>query len=343
MGAPPVKYVTTSDGASIAYVVTGAGRPLVLMFPSHSHIEISWSPPSPMLPWLEELAKHFQLVQFDSRGHGMSSRGLGPALSMVDLRADLAAVADRLRLDRFVLLAFDWKGHVAVEYAIENPKRVSALVLNTCSIDNEAWSPVIYDALATQDWEAFLREMVSAGQAPDVAASLQRMRQFQSQSDYLAFARVMRESNLEEVLPQLQAPTLVLHPRDHFRLPVQEGMKLAARIPNARIVLIDGASWGDADQGIKAIESFLADIVPDEDTRRPVFGGSTAGGVPAGLSAREADVLRLIAAGKSNQQIADELVISLNTVLRHVSNIFAKTGAANRTEAAGYARNRSLI
>ncbi len=54
---------------------------------------------------------------------------------------------------------------------------------------------------------------------------------------------------------------------------------------------------------------------------------------PAGLSEREAEVLRLIASGKSNQQIADELVISVNTVIRHVSNIFAKTGAANRTEA----------
>jgi DNA-binding NarL/FixJ family response regulator len=53
-------------------------------------------------------------------------------------------------------------------------------------------------------------------------------------------------------------------------------------------------------------------------------------------------LLRLLAADKSNQQIADELVISLNTVLRHVSNIFAKTGAANRTEAAGYARHHAL-
>jgi NarL family two-component system response regulator LiaR len=54
------------------------------------------------------------------------------------------------------------------------------------------------------------------------------------------------------------------------------------------------------------------------------------------------EVLRLVAAGKSNQQIADELMISLNTVIRHVSHIFAKTGAANRTEAAGYATRHGL-
>jgi two-component system, NarL family, response regulator LiaR len=54
------------------------------------------------------------------------------------------------------------------------------------------------------------------------------------------------------------------------------------------------------------------------------------------------EVLRLVAAGKSNQQIADELVISLFTVNRHVSNIFAKTGAANRAEAASYATRQGL-
>jgi len=58
---------------------------------------------------------------------------------------------------------------------------------------------------------------------------------------------------------------------------------------------------------------------------------------PDGLTGREVEVLRLIAAGRSNQDIAAELVISLNTVARHVSNIFSKTGAANRAEAATYA------
>jgi NarL family two-component system response regulator LiaR len=55
------------------------------------------------------------------------------------------------------------------------------------------------------------------------------------------------------------------------------------------------------------------------------------------------EVLRLVAAGKSNPQIADELVISLNTVQRHVSNILGKTGVSNRTEAASYAHTRNLV
>jgi DNA-binding CsgD family transcriptional regulator len=53
-------------------------------------------------------------------------------------------------------------------------------------------------------------------------------------------------------------------------------------------------------------------------------------------------VLRLIAAGRSNRAIAQALFISPNTVLRHVSHIFAKTGAANRAEAAAYATRQGL-
>lgn len=68
----------------------------------------------------------------------------------------------------------------------------------------------------------------------------------------------------------------------------------------------------------------------------------TAGPGHAALSAREREVLRLLAAGRSNRDIAAALVISLNTVLRHVTHILEKTGAANRTEAAAYAHRHGL-
>ena len=85
---------------------------------------------------------------------------------------------------------------------------------------------------------------------------------------------------------------------------------------------------------MRAIETFLAGL-PSQDLPDVQPTG--------GLSSREIEVLRLIAVGRSNQQIADELVISLNTVRRHVSNIFAKTGAANRAAAAIYARDHELV
>ena len=63
---------------------------------------------------------------------------------------------------------------------------------------------------------------------------------------------------------------------------------------------------------------------------------------PDGLTPRKVEVLLLIANGRSNQDIADELVISFNTVTNHVKNILGKTGCTNRTEAAAYAIPRGL-
>ncbi len=64
---------------------------------------------------------------------------------------------------------------------------------------------------------------------------------------------------------------------------------------------------------------------------------------PDGLTPREVEVLRLIAAGKSNSEIAEQLFISVNTVARHLTNIYTKTGVVNRTEAAIYASQQDFL
>jgi DNA-binding NarL/FixJ family response regulator len=67
------------------------------------------------------------------------------------------------------------------------------------------------------------------------------------------------------------------------------------------------------------------------------------GGLPAGLTAREVEVLRLVAAGRSNREIADELYLSVKTVGRHLSNIFFKIGVSSRTAAAAFAYQHGLV
>ena len=64
---------------------------------------------------------------------------------------------------------------------------------------------------------------------------------------------------------------------------------------------------------------------------------------PDGLTGREVEVLRLLAAGKTNQQIADDLVIAPSTAAKHVANILGKTGSSNRAEAATYANQQGLV
>jgi DNA-binding CsgD family transcriptional regulator len=63
---------------------------------------------------------------------------------------------------------------------------------------------------------------------------------------------------------------------------------------------------------------------------------------PYGLTGREVEVLRLVAAGRTNQEIADALVITHSTAAQHVAHILAKIGAANRAEAAAYATRSGL-
>jgi DNA-binding CsgD family transcriptional regulator len=97
--------------------------------------------------------------------------------------------------------------------------------------------------------------------------------------------------------------------------------------------------------GDRWVEGVLADRARGEAERhtgRRGVAGSSLPAYPAGLSEREVEVLRLIAAGKSNREIAGELVISSNTVANHVTSIFNKTGAANRAEAAAYATRHGL-
>ena len=73
--------------------------------------------------------------------------------------------------------------------------------------------------------------------------------------------------------------------------------------------------------------------------RRRGVGPSAPG---CGLSPREVEVLRLIAAGRTNRSIAAELVVSEKTVHRHVSNVFTKLGVGSRTAAAAYAFEHGL-
>ena len=64
---------------------------------------------------------------------------------------------------------------------------------------------------------------------------------------------------------------------------------------------------------------------------------------PDGLTHREVNVLRLIAAGKSNQDVAEELVLSIRTVERHITNIYRKIDARGRADATAYALGHGLV
>ena len=103
-------------------------------------------------------------------------------------------------------------------------------------------------------------------------------------------------------------------------------------------VLLDEALNISRDLGMRPL---MERVISLQDSGAPGDGSPLAH--PDGLTEREVDVLRLIASGKTNQQIGDELFISARTVANHAANIFNKTGAANRAEAATYASRNGLV
>lgn len=76
---------------------------------------------------------------------------------------------------------------------------------------------------------------------------------------------------------------------------------------------------------------------------RPPQAGARSTAMAEALTGRELEVLRMLAAGKRNREIADELVVTLDTVKKHVTHTFEKLGAANRTEAVAKARELGLL
>jgi DNA-binding NarL/FixJ family response regulator len=137
--------------------------------------------------------------------------------------------------------------------------------------------------------------------------------------------------DITDLLPRIQAPTLVLARRASEVLPVEVARNLTASIPNARMALLDGTGvipFPDV------MEQFVGEVCS--------FLGSGLEDAPDGLTRREIDVLRLLAGGLSNTQISNELVLSIRTVARHITNIYAKIGAQNRSEATAYAIRHDL-
>jgi DNA-binding NarL/FixJ family response regulator len=147
--------------------------------------------------------------------------------------------------------------------------------------------------------------------------------------------RAAETVDVADLLQAVHAPTLVLHRRDG-RGPLSEAMKVASGIPNAGLTVIEGSAYSWALQHPEAVLQAIDEFLGWVSVPEPPSG-------TAGLSPRELQVLRLLAAGKSAREISAELTLGVRTVERHISNIYRKIGTHNRSQATTFALDRGLI
>jgi DNA-binding CsgD family transcriptional regulator len=150
------------------------------------------------------------------------------------------------------------------------------------------------------------------------------------------------------------AGTLGEHDRatEHFEVALANNRRMGAPTWVANTLLAHGRMLHAAGRAADAAPLLAEAAALAERTGLPMVlhraralgaGAAPAAPLPDELSAREVDVLRLLATGRSNREIGEELYISGHTVANHVRSILRKTGAANRTEAAGYAYRHALL
>ncbi|WP_018321698.1 alpha/beta fold hydrolase [Bradyrhizobium sp. WSM2793] len=248
-----IKYCRTSEGVRLAYAIAGSGHPLVKTANWLNHLEYDWQTPV----WqhvVHGLARKHTLIRYDARGTGMSDWDV-ETLSLEAWVSDLETVVNAVGIDRFPLLGVSQGCAVSIAYAVTHPERVSHLILyggfalgaakrspeqrelraamatlmrHGWGSDNPAFRQLFTGQFmpgATPEQAAFFNELQRRTTSPECAAR------------YLAAAG---EIDVTEVLGKVTMPTLVMHARGDARVPFELGRSMAAGIPGARFIPLQG-------------------------------------------------------------------------------------------------------
>ena len=336
-----VRFCRAADGTRIAWARHGSGPPLVIATCWLSHLQYDWQSPV-WRHFLADLGRVATVIRYDERGHGLSD------WEVTDHRlaarvGDLEAVVADAGLDRFALMAMAQGGPVAITYAVRHPERVSRLLFYgsyACAMRNPTPEDLelsdAFEKLIKVGWarpDSVFRRVFTSLMIP--AASEEQMRwldelqrvAISAENAYLA-RQERNKTDAGDLLPQLDLPALVLHSRGDRMNGFEEGRHLAMHIRGARLVPLESENHivlGDE----PAWQVFMAEVsdflAPDRTANRsPDAAGHTLPEVASVLTSRELDVLRRAAQGHDNERLAEELFLSVRTVERHLSNIYAK-------------------
>jgi class 3 adenylate cyclase len=273
---PPVTRYTSSGGASIAYQVTGDGRlDLVFMTGWISQVEHLWESTG-LRRLLERLSVFGRLILFDRRGTGLSD-GVGEPYTLEQEARDALTVLDAVGSERAALFTYGLGGPVAALLATEHPERVGALIMYA-SIARALWAPDYDWAMTRQERAEWIDRAVDswgAADHPGIPVMAPTMAEDPALISW--FARMQRlaaspgnarelltaaaDLDVRELLPQIRVPTLVMHRAGDTAWDPRHSRYIAAHIPGARYVELEGADslpfLGDSDAIVEEIEQFL--------------------------------------------------------------------------------------
>ncbi|MET0703253.1 MAG: alpha/beta fold hydrolase [Mycobacterium sp.] len=331
----------------VAYEVRGHGPPLVVPAWWVSHLELDWQNPGVRRFW-EGVANDYTLIRYDRLGVGMSDRAMRDSdLTLDGEVAVLRALLDDLELDRVSLLGGSSGSCTAIGFAAAFPERVDRLVLYGSYPHGDALTPPgVADAIVAAvqaHWGLGARLLGDIFLGGAGAVEQERFARLQRESasaeTAAALLRLVYRLDVRDRLPLLRPPAVVVHRRDDRAVPYRLGREVAAAIPGATFIPLQGSShfpWhGDVDSVINACRQALAPQQP-----APHTAGESDSVL---LSAREREILACVARGLGDREIAAHLLLSPHTVHRHVANIRRKLGRTSRTAAVAEAARRGLL
>ena len=345
---PVLATATAADGTRIAWTSSGAGQALIhLPGVPFSNVEGEWRIPT-LRRAFTELGGQVRLIQYDGRGTGRSQRDVSD-LSLEAYLLDLDAVAEAAGVDRVVLLGFYHSATHAIAWAARHPERVRGLILFGGAL--RGWDPMQGSgtqallSLIERDWDTFVESVAHAwlgwpeGDEGRLAADWFRA----ATTPTIARATLQAAYSIDVTADaaRVRCPALVLHRVDATVIPFDLSSELARALPQGRLEMLPGATaslfFEDSEQVVDRLVQFVHDpaaahpVTATALNRRPPARGS------GGLSPREIEVLRLLANGETNSQIGVRLGISINTVERHVVNLYRKIDARGRADATAWA------
>jgi pimeloyl-ACP methyl ester carboxylesterase len=232
----------------LSYERSGSGEPLLLIM-GMSGTALHWGE-----PFLAELRPDFEVIAYDHRGVGESTKLHGP-VTIVQMADDAAGLLDALGIDSAHVLGISMGGMIAQELALRRPDLVRTLSLG-CTYCGGAGSALAGPEVIQRLSEAMLsgdrRRALRAGWEVNVSAAMvgddEAYERFLGVAEHYTVAVPVIMAQMQAVaghdtsarLPSLAMPTLVVHGTEDQMLPVQNGRLIASLIPDSRLEIFDG-------------------------------------------------------------------------------------------------------